>query len=247
MRKKILAANWKMNLTQAQAEAWLQEFKSLFSAHEQHELRIYPSAIYLKEVHAHEFHAGAQNFYFESEGAFTGELSLAQLQSIGVSSVLIGHSERRHLFHENTTLIAEKIKACARSQMPFVLCCGESSSERESGQHLVYIEAQLKAALQEFKAEQHRLLTIAYEPIWAIGSGSSATADQITEMHQFIRQILETQLGPNAHKIPVIYGGSVSFENAADIFSCPSVDGALVGGASLDPQHFYQLWQALSA
>lgn len=247
MRKKILAANWKMNLTQAQAEAWLQEFKSLFSLVEQQELRIYPSAIYLKEVYAFEFHAGAQNFYFETEGAFTGELSLAQLQSIGVSSVLVGHSERRHLFHENTALIQDKVKACARAQMPFVLCCGESSSERERGQHLAYIEAQLKAALQDFKAEQYSLLTVAYEPIWAIGSGLSASVEQITEMHLFIRHFLEMQLGPNAHKIPFLYGGSVSFENAADIFSCPSVDGALVGGASLDPQHFYQLWQALSA
>jgi triosephosphate isomerase len=247
MRKKILAANWKMNLTQAQVEAWLQEFRNLVSYNEQQELRIYPSAIYLKDVLSAKIHAGSQNCYFEAEGAFTGELSLTQLQSINVSSVLIGHSERRSIFHEDSKVIEEKVKACARVQMPFVLCCGESIEEREEGRHLVYIEAQLKKALQDFKTEQYTLLTVAYEPIWAIGSGLSANADQITEMHLFIRQLLEQQFGVFAKEISILYGGSVSAANASEIFHCPSVDGALVGGASLDPQHFYQLWKALSA
>jgi triosephosphate isomerase len=247
MRKKILAANWKMNLTQPQVLDWLKVFHDLDWHQPQQELRIYPSSIYLKELVSTGLHVGAQNVFAEQKGAFTGEIAVEQLQSIDVQSVLIGHSERRLIFKEDDALIAQKVRACTGKGFPFILCCGEAIEQREQGQHLAHVESQLKSALEQFDPAQHSLLTIAYEPIWAIGSGMSARTDQISEMHAFIRDFLEKELGAIAHQIPILYGGSVNSQNASELFSCPSVDGALVGGSSLDPQHFHQLWQALSA
>ncbi|MEY3728054.1 MAG: hypothetical protein RL098_1525, partial [Bacteroidota bacterium] len=218
---------------------WLKVFHDLDWHQPQQELRIYPSSIYLKELVSTGLHVGAQNVFAEQKGAFTGEIAVEQLQSIGVKSVLIGHSERRLIFKEDDALIAQKVRTCAGAGFPFILCCGEAIEQREQGQHLAHVKSQLKSALKQFDPAQHSLMTIAYEPIWAIGSGMSARTDQISEMHAFIRDFLD--------QIPILYGGSVNSQNASELFSCPSVDGALVGGASLDAQHFHQLWQALSA
>jgi triosephosphate isomerase len=247
MRKKILAANWKMNLTQPEVKAWLHTYQTLDWSALNASLRVYPSAIYLQDIQRAGLHCGAQNVYFEASGAYTGELSIEQLQSVGVQSVLIGHSERRLLFKEDDTLVAQKVSACARAAFPMILCCGEALDIREAGTHLANVLAQLSENLRLLSSADLHLLVIAYEPIWAIGSGLSADLDQITEMQQAIRNHLVELFGSAGQQVPILYGGSVNAANAEAIFSCPNVDGALVGGASLDPLVFHQLWKALQA
>mgnify|MGYP000349507923 CR=1 FL=1 len=188
---------------------------------------------------------GAQNCYPKASGAFTGEVSVPMLASVGVKYVIIGHSERREIFHEDNQLIAQKVQACVEEQLPFILCCGETQAVRKENLHLTFIQAQIQAALERFSPDHLHLLAIAYEPIWAIGSGLSADQNQIIEMHGAIRTFLIEQFGEGGKDIPILYGGSVSTVNAAQIFSCPEVGGALVGGASLDPQVFNQLWEQL--
>jgi triosephosphate isomerase len=245
MRKKILAANWKMNLTQTAVDTWLDTFQTLDWYSLKAEVRIYPSAIFLKDFKQTGLHYGAQNVYAALDGAFTGELSITQLQSIGVQSVLIGHSERRQVFAENNEMITQKVKACAEQALPFILCCGESIETREATAHLAFVLGQLSDNLSQLNAAQLHLLVVAYEPIWAIGTGLSADIAQVTEMHQAIRNHLVSLFGEAGQLVPILYGGSVNTENAAAIFSCPDVDGALVGGAALNPHTFHQLWQAL--
>jgi triosephosphate isomerase len=245
MRKKILAANWKMNLTQPAVDTWLDTFQTLNWHSLEAEVRIYPSAIYLKEIIQKGVCVGAQNVYFETNGAFTGEISIEQLKSIDVHSTLIGHSERRQVFAENNEMITQKVKACAEQALPFILCCGEPIETRESSAHLAFVLGQLSDNLSQLSAAQLHLLVVAYEPIWAIGTGLSADIAQVTEMHLAIRQHLVHLFGEAGQLVPILYGGSVNAENAAAIFSCPNVDGALVGGAALNPHTFHQLWQAL--
>jgi triosephosphate isomerase len=245
MRNKILAANWKMNLTLPEVELWVKAFKGYNWQSDTKEVRVYPSALFIPMLQQNVSHVGAQNFYHETSGAFTGELSLEQLSSVGSSSVLIGHSERRELFHEDNACISQKVKAAADRDLSFILCCGENLMQREGGTHLNFIEQQLKSALLSLDTAKLSLLCIAYEPIWAIGTGLHANAEQITEMHAFIRSLLQELFGSAAAAVPILYGGSVNSENAASIFACPEVSGALVGGASLDPQVFHQLWEQL--
>jgi triosephosphate isomerase len=245
MRNKILAANWKMNLTLPEVELWVKAFKGYNWQSDTKEVRVYPSALFIPMLQQNVSHVGAQNFYHETSGAFTGELSLEQLSSVGSSSVLIGHSERRELFHEDNACISQKVKAAADRDLSFILCCGENLMQREGGTHLDFIEQQLKSALLSLDTAKLSLLCIAYEPIWAIGTGLHANAEQITEMHAFIRSLLQELFGSAAAAVPILYGGSVNSENAASIFACPEVSGALVGGASLDPQVFHQLWEQL--
>jgi triosephosphate isomerase len=245
MRNKILAANWKMNLTLPEVELWVKAFKGYNWQSDTKEVRVYPSALFIPMLQQNVSHVGAQNFYHETSGAFTGELSLEQLSSVGSSSVLIGHSERRGLFNEDNACISQKVKAAAARDLSFILCCGENLMQREGGTHLNFIEQQLKSALLSLDAAKLSLLCIAYEPIWAIGTGLHANAEQITEMHAFIRSLLQEFFGSAAAAVPILYGGSVNPENAASIFACPEVSGALVGGASLDPQVFHQLWEQL--
>ena len=245
MRNKILAANWKMNLTLPEVELWVKAFNGFNWQSDTKEVRVYPSALFIPMLQQNVSHVGAQNFYHETSGAFTGELSLEQLSSVGSSSVLIGHSERRELFHEDNACISQKVKAAADRDSSFILCCGENLLQREGGTHLNFIEQQLKSALLSLDAAKLSLLCIAYEPIWAIGTGLHANAEQINEMHAFIRSLLLELFGSAAEAVPILYGGSVNPENAATIFACPEVSGALVGGASLDPQVFHQLWEQL--
>lgn len=247
MRKKILAANWKMNLTQPEVKAWLHTYQTLDWSAQNASLWVYPSAIYLKDIQVAGLQCGAQNVYFEASGAFTGELSIEQLQSIGAQSVLIGHSERRLIFKEDDSLLAQKVSACASAAFPFILCCGEAQDIREAGTHLAFVLAQLTENLRFLSVSDLHLLVVAYEPIWAIGSGLSANLDQITEMQQAIRDHLVEHFGSAGQQVPILYGGSVNAANAEAIFSCPNVDGALVGGAALDPLIFNQLWKALQA
>lgn len=247
MRKKILAANWKMNLTQPEVDTWLDTFHTLERHSLKAEVRIYPSAIFLKDFTHTDLHFGAQNVYSALDGAFTGELSIAQLQSIGVQSVLIGHSERRQIFAEDNDVITQKVKACASANFPFILCCGEALDVRDAGTHIAFVLAQLSENLSQLSPSKLPLLVVAYEPIWAIGTGLSADIAQVTEMHLAIRNHLLALFGEAGQQVSILYGGSVHIENASAIFGCPNVDGALVGGAALDPFIFNQLCKALQA
>ena len=242
MRKKILAANWKMNLSAADAQEWITKFSEANSLYAELEFRLYTPSIYIQQLTERKaIHVGAQNVHSMDSGAFTGEISIPQLKSVGAQSVLIGHSERRTIFNETETLLLEKVEACCRNSFSFIFCCGENEGLRNAGEHLHFIREQLVGLLSQLKSEQLELLTIAYEPIWAIGTGQNADTHQITEVHAFIRSMLMEFFGEQGRTVPILYGGSVNAENAESVFSCPEVDGGLIGGASLNATHFLQL------
>lgn len=236
-----------MNLTQPEVQDWLASYHTLDWGANNVELRVYPSAIYLKDLQLNNLHVGAQNVYHEAKGAFTGELSIVQLQSIVVQSVLIGHSERRQIFKEDNAVITQKVNACASADFPFILCCGEAFETRAAAEHLAFVLAQLSENLSQLSPSKLPLLVVAYEPIWAIGTGLSADIAQVTEMHLAIRNHLLALFGEAGQHVSILYGGSVHIENASAIFGCPNVDGALVGAASLNPHIFNQLNKALQA
>jgi triosephosphate isomerase len=242
MRNKILAANWKMNLTAPEAHDWLAEFNEIDSEKSSVEFRLYAPSVFLSDlVKSRSLHIGAQNVHPSDFGAFTGEVSIPQLVSVGVQSVLIGHSERRTDFHETDAFLKEKVDACCNHTLPFIFCCGESLEIREKGEHLSFVRAQITAAILHLNHTDLSLLTIAYEPIWAIGTGQTATNDQINEVHAFIRKVLRESFGDDGANVSILYGGSVNPSNAQSIFACPDVDGGLIGGASLNASHFLEL------
>lgn len=242
MRKKILAANWKMNLSYADAQAWLTEFKSGNGGMHEVEFRLYAPTLYLHDLAKSEvLSVGAQNVHPSVSGAFTGEVSIPQLISVGASSVLIGHSERRLYFHETNAFLKDKVNACCQQDFSFIFCCGESLETRQSGEHLDFIKGQLEAAILHLDKAHLPLLTIAYEPIWAIGTGQTADTTQINEVHAYIRQLLEKHFGEEGSEVSILYGGSVTESNAQSIFACPDVDGGLIGGASLNAHTFIEL------
>jgi len=242
MRNKILAANWKMNLTASEAHDWLVEFNGIDSDKSKVEFRLYAPNVFLSDLaKTQSLHIGAQNVHSSDFGAFTGEVSIPQLVSIGVKSVLIGHSERRLDFHESDAFLKEKVDACFTHALPFIFCCGESLEIREKDEHLSFISAQLSASILHLNTDDLSLLTIAYEPIWAIGTGQTADTDQINEVHAFIREVLRESFGDSGANVSILYGGSVNSSNAQSIFACPDVDGGLIGGASLNASDFLEL------
>jgi triosephosphate isomerase len=246
MRKFILAANWKMNLTAAEAQDWLNHFTSINPNKNHVEFLLYATSVLLSDLtKSQAIHIGAQNVHPSDSGAYTGEVSIPQLKSIGVQSVLIGHSERRNEFHESIDFIKEKVDASCKHAFPFILCCGEDLKRRENGTHLSFIRTQLTSGLSGMGIDHVPLLTIAYEPIWAIGTGQTATTAEITEVHTFIRSVVLEFFGESGASIPILYGGSVNSSNAASIFACPEVNGGLIGGASLNASNFLQLASTL--
>jgi triosephosphate isomerase len=192
------------------------------------------------------FFVAAQNCYTQKSGAYTGETSAEMLQSMGIEFVIIGHSERREYFNETNAMLAEKINMALTYSLTPIFCCGEPLQIREAGSQNSYVAEQLKESLFQLSAEQLKKIVIAYEPIWAIGTGKTATADQAQEMHAHLRKTLADQYGQDvADTISILYGGSVKGSNAKDIFSRPDVDGGLVGGASLVAADFGQIIDAL--
>lgn len=181
---------------------------------------------------------GAQNLYFENEGAFTGEVSASMLKDLGLSYVIIGHSERRTIFHETDEQIHQKVRAAQALQLTPILCVGETLNERESDQTLVTIEKQISRALNSIVDSN---LVIAYEPIWAIGTGKTATPEMAQEIHQFIRKLLQKQFNEKGQEVHILYGGSMKPDNAADLFSQPDINGGLIGGASLVAESFMDI------
>lgn len=252
MRKQIAAANWKMNLTYQQGEKLLDEI-----LHEKIELTQqqqvvfavpFPYLIMAKSVVANENHyfIAAQNCHHKKAGAYTGEIAAEMLHSIGVPFCVIGHSERREYFNETNEELAEKLNLLLEQDIQPIFCCGEPLSVREAGEQNQYVEVQLKESLFHLDASQLKKVVIAYEPIWAIGTGKTASAAQAQEMHAHIRQVLNNQYGAElANEISILYGGSVKAANADEIFSQPDVDGGLVGGASLQVAEFSAIIKAL--
>lgn len=252
MRKQIAAANWKMNLTYQEAEKLLDEILSARIKLTENQVTLFAVPFpYLilanSEVSGStNYFISAQNCYDKINGAYTGEVSVAMLESIGIKYCLIGHSERREYFAESNQMLAEKINLCLQYEMTPIFCCGEPLPIREKEEQNSYVATQLEESLFHLKEEQVKDIVIAYEPIWAIGTGKTATTEQAQEMHQYLRSVLAKKYGEKlAGEISILYGGSVKGSNAAELFACPDVDGGLVGGASLVANDFIKIIQAL--
>lgn len=252
MRKQIAAANWKMNLTLQQGEALLDSILGKVSAlgNDQQVIFAVPfpylSQAQQKVAGKQNVFIAAQNCYNKKAGAYTGEVSVEMLQSIGIQWVVLGHSERREYFGESDQFLAEKVNIVLENGLQPIFCCGEALQIREANTQNEYVGSQLKASLYHLSAEQIQKVVIAYEPIWAIGTGKTATSAQAQEMHAFIRAELAAKYGAEvANNISVLYGGSVKAANAVEIFGQPDVDGGLVGGASLIADEFVSIINGL--
>lgn len=252
MRKQIAAANWKMNCTLEQATDLLDNLiKENISPGPDREVVIaapFPYLILAKEKlkrHAG-FTVAAQNCYSQPSGAFTGEVSAVMLASINVDYVIIGHSERREIFNENNKLLAQKVDVCLMNKLKPIFCCGEPLHIRENESQDQYVTKQIMEGLFHLESEKLADLAIAYEPIWAIGTGKTASAQQAQEMQAHIRSVLADKYGKSlSESISILYGGSVKANNAKEIFQKPDVDGGLVGGASLVASEFAAIIRAL--
>lgn len=254
MRKQIAAANWKMNLTMQEAENLLYSILDAnVEVSEDQKVVFAVPAPYLtfaaKKVSEHNnIHIAAQNVYSKKSGAFTGETSVSMLKSIGVDHAVIGHSERREYFNESNQFLAEKVKLCLQEQIVPIFCCGEALPVREANEQNNFVQTQLQESLFDLSAEEIQQVVIAYEPIWAIGTGKTASSDQAQEMHAHIRSQLAAKYGEAvADNISILYGGSVKASNAKEIFGKPDVDGGLVGGASLVADEFIAIIKALKS
>ena len=236
-RKKIVAGNWKMNMTPSQAVALCDELKDLVKSDEVDVVYCVPAVDIVPVVEAvkgSNVAVGAENMYFEEKGAYTGEISAAMLVDAGVKYVIIGHSERRDYFKEDDALLNKKVKKALEAGLTPILCCGETLEQREMGITLDWIRMQIKSDLVDVTAEQVASMVIAYEPIWAIGTGKTATTEQAQEVCKAIRDcIAEVYDAATAEAVRIQYGGSVNAGNAAELFAQPDIDGGLVGGASL--------------
>lgn len=245
MRKQIAAANWKMNLTLEQAATLLSDLEQKeIPLSEKQEVILgvpFPYLVMAAEKFAknERIQIAAQNCYNKHSGAFTGEVSASMISSCGVKYVIIGHSERREYFQEDAEILVEKINEALINNLKPIFCCGESLEIRESGKQNEFVEDQIRKCLFHLSGEQITEFVIAYEPIWAIGTGKTASAEQAQEMHAHIRKVLSEKYGSEvADSISILYGGSVKANNASEIFGKPDVDGGLVGGASLNANEF---------
>lgn len=250
MRKPLIAGNWKMHGLHGQVSTLANGIKQgakEFSA-EQIEVLVLPPFVYLQQVRdlltGTAIAWGAQNLYLGTQGAFTGEISANMLVDLGCQYVLVGHSERRTLFKENDQLIAEKFKSALAAGLKPILCLGETKAEREQGQTEQIIHSQLAAVIDEAGIEAFAQAVIAYEPVWAIGTGLTATAQEAQTIHLFIRNLLMKNNVDIARTIRILYGGSMKPDNAAALLSMPDIDGGLIGGASLDADSFLAICRA---
>ncbi|MEY4593935.1 MAG: hypothetical protein RIQ47_345 [Bacteroidota bacterium] len=251
-RQKIVAGNWKMNLNYAQAMTLSDAIAAGVNEDISCEIILAPAFVYLQDVlrrvgHRDCISVAAQNLSEKEQGAFTGEVSGAMLSSIGIDFVIIGHSERREYFSETDKLLAAKLNCALENGISPIFCCGERLPDRESNKQLEIVKVQLEEALFHLTEDQMSEMIIAYEPVWAIGTGKTATAAQAQEMHAFIRNLISKHYTNAADKIRIIYGGSVTAANAKDLFSGADVDGALVGGASLKVADFLSIINACEA
>ena len=240
-RKKIVAGNWKMNLQLDQALELVKTISHASTGIANVDLMIFPPALFLLEIVKikNQLKVGVQNFYPKENGAFTGELSITQIKNCGASQTLIGHSERREIFHESEELIKQKVDAAILHNVQVIFCCGEPLHIRESNTQSSYVKQQLIDSLFHLSDEEFLKCVVAYEPVWAIGTGKTATIEQAEEMHSAIRSwIAEYYSQEIADSIPILYGGSCNGSNAKELFACPNVDGGLIGGAALQAESF---------
>lgn len=238
-RKKIIAGNWKMNKTPSETVALINELKPLVKNDEVDVVFCVPAISLMKAIETAEgsnIEIGAENMYFEESGAYTGEIAPNMLTDIGVKYVIVGHSERREYFAETDETVNKKVLKAFEHGITPIICCGETLTQREQGIAIDWIRQQIKIAFQDVTADQAKTAVIAYEPIWAIGTGKTATSEQAEEICKAIRECIAEVYGAEvAEEIRIQYGGSVNADNAAELFGMPNIDGGLVGGASLKP------------
>ncbi|MGG0719983.1 triose-phosphate isomerase [Robertmurraya massiliosenegalensis] len=249
MRKPIIAGNWKMHKTISEAKSFLEEVKGLVPAKDKVESVICAPALFLDSLvdlsKEYDVEIGAQNMHFEESGAFTGEISPVALADLGVKYVILGHSERREMFNETDDAVNKKTLAAFKHQLTPIVCCGETLEEREAGQTNELVGNQVKQALVGLTDEQVKQTVIAYEPIWAIGTGKSSTAEDANEVCAHIRSVVAEQFSQDvSDAVRIQYGGSVKPANIKEYMAQPDIDGALVGGASLEASSFLQLLEA---
>ena len=239
MRKNIVAGNWKMNLSENEAVELAKEVAEIKVENAQ--VIIFPPAIFIPSITKLGLNllVGAQNFYPKDKGAFTGEISITQLKDAGVSHVLVGHSERRTILKEDNEFLKEKVNVALEHGIHVVFCCGEELAIREKGTENEFVKNQLVESIFHLNADQLKNVTIAYEPIWAIGTGLTASKEQAEAMHLFLRETIASQYSQEvANGISILYGGSCNPSNANELFACPNVDGGLIGGAALKSADF---------
>ena len=252
MRKQIAAANWKMNLTYQQGSALLQTLVSSDISLNEHQAAVfavpYPYlSMAIDAIHGkNNYFIAAQNCSNKKSGAYTGEVSAEMLKSLNLKYCIVGHSERREYYGESNQILTEKLNLCLANNITPIFCCGEALPVREQNQQNSFVEQQLKDSLFHLSKEEMMKIVIAYEPIWAIGTGKTASTIQAQEMHAYIRSVLNSQYGDTvAEQISILYGGSVKANNAHEIFGSKDVDGGLVGGASLIASEFIEIIKAL--
>ena len=248
MRKKIIAANWKMNMTCGEAAGYIEILLRELGTHEEKvEVVIVPPFTAIPKVsellnNVQGVKVGAQNMHFEKSGAYTGEVSAAMLRELFVRYVVLGHSERRTLFGETDEIVNRKTRAAHEAVLKPIVCIGETLAERDGGKVEEVLNRQIRGSLAGLSAKEMTETVLAYEPVWAIGTGRTASPEQAQDAHAFIRETLaKIWDAPTAEKVRIQYGGSVKPENAASLMGQPDIDGALVGGASLDPRAFAQI------
>ncbi len=253
MRIPILAANWKMHKTGREAAAFINELAPLVATLSNIEVVVSPAftamAATVDAAHGTRIGIAGQNLYFEKQGAFTGEISAGMLKDAGASHVIIGHSERRRLFGDTDELVNRKLGAAIAAALTPIVCVGETLAEREGGNTLTVLDRQVKAGLDGLTGDQIATLVIAYEPVWAIGTGKNATSAEAGEAHAHIRSRLRQWFGgAPADRCRIVYGGSVKPDNIRELIGLPDVDGALIGGASLDVRSFFEIvWRSAQA
>jgi triosephosphate isomerase len=250
--KKLIAGNWKMNKTASDAVSLVTEVVAAAGKQNDVDVVVCPPFTALesaaKALDGSQIKLGAQNLHPEASGAFTGEVSAPMLRALFVTHVILGHSERRQLFGETDAFVNLKVLAALKNQLRPILCVGETLAEREAGTTLKVVQGQLQRSLEGVGKDQAPTLIVAYEPVWAIGTGKVATSEQAQEVHGFIRGLLGKLFGEAAaQKVRILYGGSMKPSNAAELLAQNDIDGGLIGGASLEPRSFVELIRAAAA
>ena len=245
MEQRLIVGNWKMNKTVSEAETLLKALMSLVSDLPDTEVALAPPFPALPIVGSlisnSPFHLAAQNMYWEEEGAYTGEISGRMLKDLGCQYVILGHSERRQLLGETNEMVNRKVHAALKHQLHPILCLGESLEDRKNHRTQSVVENQVREGLKNVTAKDLESVTLAYEPIWAIGTGRAATLEQIEDVHRFLRTTIEKQFGQSSVPLRILYGGSVTHSNAPELFGSAQINGGLIGKACLSPDTFAKL------
>ena len=247
MRKNIVAGNWKMNLNREEGIKLVEEVISLVSSDNNVEVVFSPSFLYLYKVNKmcvndNLLQTASQNISHNESGAFTGEVSSQMVNSLNVKYTILGHSERREYFNETNIELKQKVDLSLKNNLEIIFCCGESLNQRESGVHFDWIKQQLTESVFHLTEKEFEKVVIAYEPIWAIGTGVTASSDQAEEIHQFVRNVITEKYNENiAENTSILYGGSCNPTNAKELFSKKNIDGGLIGGASLNAENFTRI------